>query len=86
MQRSNGFLEKTTREQMVDTLKRLWDSSSNFSHEVRINPDVYAIYGTRVLDYSGIPNFPQVSGLMEAELADLKPEEEIILVLARNEL
>ena len=86
VQRSNGFLEKTTREQMVDTLKRLWDSSSNFSHEVRINPDVYAIYGTRVLDYSGIPNFPQVSGLMEAELADLKPEEEIILVLARNEL
>lgn len=86
VQRSNGFLEKTTREQMVDTLKRLWDSSSNFSHEVRINPDVYAIYGTRVLDYSGIPNFPQVSGLMEAELADLKPEEEVILVLARNEL
>lgn len=86
VQRSNGFLAKTTREQMVEVLKRLWDSSSNFSHEVRINPDVYAIYGTRVLDYSGIPNFSQVSGLMEAELLDLKPEEEIILVLARNEL
>ena len=70
----------------ADTLKRMWDSTSNFSREVRINPDVYVITGPRVLDYSGIPEFAQVAGLIAAELCDLAPEDELILVLARNEL
>lgn len=73
-------------ENASDTLRRMWDNASNFSGEVRINPDVYVIAGSRVLDYSGIPQLVQVSGLIEAELCDHAPEDELILVLARNEL
>ncbi|HWR42961.1 hydantoinase/oxoprolinase family protein [Sporomusa sp.] len=86
IQRANGFVECTTMKEAADTLKRMWDTTSNFSREVRINPDVYVIAGSRVLDYSGIPEFTQVSGLIEAELCDQAPEDELILVLARNEL
>lgn len=86
IQRANGFVECTTMKEAADTLKRMWDTTSNFSREVRINPDVYVIAGSRVLDYSGIPEFTQVSGLIEAELCDHAPEDELILVLARNEL
>ena len=84
--RANGFVECTSMQNAADTLKRMWDSTSNFSREVRINPDVYVITGPRVLDYSGIPEFAQVAGLIAAELCDLAPEDELILVLARNEL
>ena len=86
IQRSNGLVETTTMENASETLKKMWDSASNFSSEVRINPDVYAIAGSRVLDYSGIPEFIQVSGLIEAELCDRGPQDNLILVLARNEL
>ncbi|MEG2287316.1 MAG: hydantoinase/oxoprolinase family protein, partial [Ruthenibacterium sp.] len=86
IQRSNGMVQSTTMENATDTLKKMWDSASNFSAEVRINPDVYAIAGSRVLDYSGVPEFVQVSGLIEAELCDRAPEDDLILVLARNEL
>jgi N-methylhydantoinase A len=86
IQRTNGLVEMTTMENVSETLKKMWDSSSNFSGEIRINPDVYVISGPRVLDYSGIPEFKQVSGLIEAELSDKAPEENLILVLARNEL
>ena len=70
----------------TEVLKHMWDTTSNFSREVRINPDVYVVVGTRVLDYSGIPEYAQVAGLMEAELVDISADEKIILVLARNEL
>lgn len=86
IQRVNGFVESTTMRDVLDTLKRMWDSASNFSSEVRINPDVYVIAGSRVLDYSGIPELEQVSGLIEAELCDRAPEDDLILVFARNEL
>ncbi|CLR13416.1 Uncharacterised protein [Mycobacterium tuberculosis] len=86
IQRANGVVERTTMSEAVDTLRKMWDSASNFSSEVRINPDVYAIAGSRVLDYSGIPELLQVSGLIEAELCDRAPEDDLILVLARNEL
>ena len=86
VQRANGNVERTTLENAAETLKKMWDQASNFSSEVRINPDVYVISESRVLDYSGIPELTQVTGLIEAELADQKPEDEIILVLARNEL
>ena len=86
VQRANGNVERTTLENAAETLKKMWDQASNFSSEVRINPDVYVISESRVLDYSGIPELTQVTGLIEAELADQNPEDEIILVLARNEL
>ena len=86
VQRANGVVETTTMKDASETLKKMWDSASNFSSEIRINPDVYAIAGSRVMDYSGIPEFAQVSGLIEAELSDRAPEDDLILVLARNEL
>ncbi|TCL72386.1 N-methylhydantoinase A/oxoprolinase/acetone carboxylase beta subunit [Hydrogenispora ethanolica] len=86
IQRANGIVRSTTMKDAVEMLRRMWDSASNFSSEMRINPDVYVIAGSRVLDYSGIPELIQVSGLIEAELCDRAPEDDIILVLARNEL
>ena len=86
VQRSNGVVATCRMEEAIDTLRSAWDGASNFSSEVRINPDAYVIAGGRVLDYSGIPELPQVSGLMESELADHGPDDSITLVLARNEL
>ena len=86
IQRSNGGCVVTTMENAAEDLKKIWDASSNFSSEVRINPDVYVVAGSRVIDYSGIPEYAQVSGLIQAELADKGPKEEINLVLAKNSL
>ncbi len=86
IQRANGAVESTSMKNAPETLRRMWDHASNFSSEVRINPDVYVIAGSHVLDYSGIPELVQVTGLIEAELCDVAPDDTLILVLARNEL
>jgi len=39
-----------------------------------------------MLDYSGVPELAQVAGLIEAELCDRDPDEECILVVAKNDL
>lgn len=84
VQRIQGEAIVTTMEHSADNLKALWDRCSNFASEIRINPDVYVISGSRLLDYTGIPRLDQVSGLVEAELADKSQDEEIIIVAARN--
>lgn len=86
VQRANGIVMSTTVGKATDDLGRAWDETSNFSSEVRINPDAYVVSGSRLLDYSGIPELTQVSGLMAAELSDLKPDDQITLVLCYNEL
>lgn len=86
VQRANGLVETTTLERIREVLEKLWHGASNFSSEIRINPDVYVVAGSRVMDYSGIPELTQVSGLIEAELGDWTPSDPLILVLARNEL
>ncbi|MFA9439351.1 hydantoinase/oxoprolinase family protein [Uliginosibacterium sp. sgz301328] len=86
VQRANGLVETTTMEGVADVLEKLWNGTSNFSSEIRINPDVYVVAGSRVMDYSGIPELKQVSGLIEAELGDWGRNDPLILVLARNEL
>ena len=86
VQRANGWVETTTLERSREVLEKLWHGASNFSSEIRINPDVYVVAGSRVMDYSGIPELAQVSGLIEAELGDWSQDDPLILVLARNEL
>ncbi len=86
VQRSNGTVLVTTKSRLHEDLKLAWDKASNFSSEVRINPDCYIAAESRVIDYSGIPALEQVSGLAGVELIDIKEDAEIILVLARNEL
>ncbi|WP_319239457.1 hydantoinase/oxoprolinase family protein [uncultured Propionivibrio sp.] len=86
VQRANGLVETTTLERIREVLEKLWHGASNFSSEIRINPDVYVVAGSRVMDYSGIPELAQVSGLIEAELGDWAANDPLILVLARNEL
>lgn len=86
VQRANGLSLETAFGDLRQNLRRIWDSASNFSSEVRINPDVYVVVGSRVLDYSGIPEYEQICGLIEAEVGDKPPEEKMLLVVARNEL
>jgi N-methylhydantoinase A len=86
VQRTHGEVLVTTMESALDKLKVLWDNCSNFSSEIRINPDVYVVSGSRVIDYTGIPRLDQVSGLIQAEFIDKEKDDEVILVAARNEI
>ncbi len=86
VQRTDGTVAKTVFSDIEDTIKKLWHENSNYSSEVRINPDIYVIIGGRVIDYSGLSTVEQVIGLAKTELIDLEPDAELGIVAARNGL
>ncbi len=84
VQRGDGATVKCQFKQLKATVNHLWEECGNYSSEIKINPDIYLITGGRVIDYSGLATADQVIGLAKTELSDLKPEEEIAVVAARN--
>ncbi len=84
VQRTEGKVATTTFAEIEPILKKLWHDTSNYSSEVRINPDMYIIIGGRVIDYSGLSTVEQVIGLAKTELIDLDPTAEVAIVAVRN--
>lgn len=62
----------------------LWEDYTNYSTEIRIMPDLFIIDGVRLLDYSGLSDVEQATGLILAELSDHKPEDELFILATRN--
>ncbi len=66
--------------------KKLWDMQVSYRREMLSTPDIYLCIGGKVLDFSNTLGFDQLRTVMTSEFLDTEPEEEIILVSARNEI
>ncbi|WP_174919244.1 hydantoinase/oxoprolinase family protein [Jeotgalibaca ciconiae] len=86
IQRGHGGGQKVTFSELDKAIVNLWNTYTNYGSEIRINPDIYLIDGMRILDYSGIPEVEQVVGLIQAELVDFDPDQELYVVAAKNGL
>lgn len=86
IQRSHGGGQVVAFANIEQAITSLWESYTNYSSEIRINPDIYIIDGMRILDYSGIPEIDQVAGLIQAELSDFEADQELYVVAAKNGL
>lgn len=84
VQRRHGGGELTTFGQIKDTIERLWEAYTNYSSEIRITPDLFIIDGVRLLDYSGLSDVDQATGLIEAELADHHDDDILYVLATRN--
>ena len=84
VQRGHGGGALTTFGEIEETVSALWDSFTNYSSEIRINPDLFIIDGVRLLDYSGLTSAEQVMGLAKAELADYEASHELYIVATKN--
>lgn len=84
VQRGHGGGLKTTFANIEQTVDGLWEKYTNYSSEIRINPDIFIIDDVRLLDYSGLTSAEQVTGLIEAELGDYQPHKELYVVATRN--
>lgn len=86
IQRKNGGGIKTTIGDMKGALSQVWEKYTDYSSEIRIAPDIFVIDGTKLIDYSGLSNEEQVTGLAEVELGMKDDSHEIYIVAARKGL
>lgn len=85
VQASNSFVEKVPISQYRDEVERLWEDMATFASDSIMRPDFFICVGPRVCDYSAI-DISQLELMMALDLEDRDPDEEIIIICARNGL
>lgn len=86
VQRKFGLAENIRVEQAKEYIKYLWDELAVYTADAVLRPDIYLCIGAKIMDYSGSTDFEQIELLIDLEIGDLEPEEEIIIAGVKNEI
>lgn len=86
VQRGDGETRACAVRDVEDTAKSMWNGLTSYKNEMVMLPDIYLCIGGKVLDYGGMMSLEQLFVVMKTEITGLDPEEEVILMGARNEL
>lgn len=79
VQCSNGFVEKCKVSAYKDVVETMWNEGAIFKTDTVIRPDYFVCVGPRVGDYSAV-DLEQVFLLMDLDLGDREPDEEVVIV------
>jgi N-methylhydantoinase A/oxoprolinase/acetone carboxylase beta subunit len=86
VQRGDGAVRRVRAGDYRLAVEEFWKSQSVLFTDNMIRPDYFICLGSRVPDFSGNSNLEKTLMLMDIELALMDPEEEIIVVAAKNRL
>ena len=84
VQRGNAEAEVVKASNYQDTIKRMWEELAVYKTDIILRPDYYLCIGAKVMDFSS-PSYEQLIMLMDMEVMDMDPDEEIIVVGAGNQ-
>ncbi len=79
VQCSNGFVVKCKVKDYRDEVEQMWKEGAVFKTDTVLRPDYFVCVGPRVGDYSAV-DLDQIYLLMDLDLGDREPDEDIILV------
>lgn len=85
-QRADATAETTTSSGARTVANRYWEDLAIFKSDIKLYPDIYMCIGGQVVDYEGLIDVDQLNLLMDTELSVRKPNEEVIIVGAKNDL
>ena len=85
VQCTQGEVAKVPVSQYQETVEAMWEKLAVFKTDTVLRPDYFVCVGARVCDYSAV-DLSQVELLMDLDLSDREPDEEIIIVGAVNDV
>lgn len=86
VQRGDGDAIGCTVAEAPEFIEKMWDELAVFKSDIRLQPDVYICIGGKVLDYAGMRDLDQLLMVVDTELGLMEPDEQIIVVGARNDI
>ncbi len=86
VQRGNGEALSCKVADAVKIIDEMWEQLAVFKSDIRLTPDLYICIGGKVLDYAGMMDLEQLQMVVDTELGLMEPNEEIIIVGARNDI
>lgn len=84
VQCSEGLVEKCKVKDYEEVVEQLWKDHAIFKTDTVLRPDFFVCVGPRVCDYSAV-DLEQVMLLMNLDLGDREPEEEIMIIASIRE-
>lgn len=84
LQKSDGHVRSCNGSNWETVLKNLVEAHTDYSEGEKNLPDIYVIFGKRVIDLSGLPDVEHVISLAKVELAKVVPEDILILLCSNR--
>ena len=84
VQRSDGTVYQLTGANALEGLRKGWEELTIYNGDSIINPDLFLIVGSHIMDLSGLQSVDHALGLVATELEGVKPEEPITVVGCRG--
>ena len=79
VQCSNAGVFRAKAGEYKDTVKHIWDNLAHFKADTVLRPDFFVCIGPRLKDYSTV-DYDQLILLMDLDIVDRDPDEEILFV------
>ena len=86
VQRGDAAVQATTVADSVAAIDSLWEQMTNYRSDLILYPDIFLCLAGRVLDYSSMPSKEHVLNVIATELDEFPPEEQAIVIAAKNDL
>ena len=85
VQCSDGIAAKVKAGEYKEMVEELWKDMAVFKTDTVLRPDYFVCVGPRVCDYSAV-DLDQVMLLMDLDIMDREPDEDIIVVASVNDV
>ncbi|WP_024735150.1 hydantoinase/oxoprolinase family protein [Enterocloster asparagiformis] len=86
VQRTNGVAEICRARDCAEVVGRLYEDIAVYNADSILRPDYYLCLGGRITDVSGTNDLEHILMLMDIEIAQMDPDEEMIIVGAMNQI
>jgi N-methylhydantoinase A len=86
VQRKDAIAKVAKVSEYQAVVSKMWEDMTVYRSDSVLRPDFYLCVGAKLMDISSNMDFEHVQMLMEVEMSLLEPDDEIILVAARNTL
>lgn len=86
VQRNDGKTVQCKAGAYRNFVSRLWEDLAIYQQDAILRPDYYICAGARVMDFSGSVDLDKIMMLMEVEMQMLNPNDDVIIVGAKNSL
>ena len=80
LQKANGFVRGCKGSNWETALHNLVEAHTDYGEGEKNLPNIYVIFGKRIVDLSGLADNAQVMSLAKVELAKVVPEDSLILL------
>ncbi len=84
IQRRDGGAKETTIGNVKEVLADFWDRYCFYQNDTKLQPDLFVARGAKLIDLSGVLELPQAYNILDTEIADLDPEEKVLVIAAKN--